>query len=153
MNLKKEVLVNMKKNECHYEIEKCFQADKHELPHVQEFVQDTLQKYGCSVKVIMQINLVVEELFVNIAYYAYPNGVGTCRVSVDYDGEKKVMITLEDHGIPFNPLEKEDPDITLPADKREIGGLGIFMIKQIMDQVEYQYEEQKNRLKLTKILS
>lgn len=140
------------RNKKDYEVEKSFKADNKELPHVQEFIQNTLQRYGCSDKIIMQINLVIEELFINIASYAYKNDEGTCKVIVDYDGEKQIMITLEDNGIPFNPLEKDDPDITLPAEKREVGGLGIFITKQIMDQVKYQYENQKNILKMTKIL-
>ena len=130
--------------------EKSFKANNQELSHVQEFVQKVLQRYGCNDKTIMQINLVIEEVFVNIASYAYQNDDGTCKVIVDYDGVKQVMITFEDNGIPFNPLEKENPDITLSAEKREVGGLGIFITKQIMDQVEYIYENQKNVLKMTK---
>lgn len=130
--------------------EKSFKANTQELPNVQEFVQNVLQNYGCSNKIIMQINLAIEELFVNIASYAYQNGDGNCRLIIDYDGEKNVMICLEDDGIQFNPLEKADPDITLSSGKSEIGGLGIFITKQIMDKVEYQYENQKNILKMTK---
>ena len=135
-----------------YVIEKSFKADKQELPHVQEFVQNVLQEYDCSEKTIMQINLVMEEVFVNVASYAYQNDNGDCKVIIKYDGKEKVIITLEDGGIPFNPLEKDDPDITLSAEKREVGGLGIFITKQIMDQVEYQYEDQKNILRMTKMI-
>lgn len=143
----------MRKKEDCFEEEKNFKAKNQELSQVQEFVQNALQKYGCNAKIIMQINLVIEELFVNIASYAYSNDEGTCKIKVHYDGEKVVMITIEDNGIPFNPLEKNDPDITLPAEKREIGGLGIFITKQIMDKVEYQYKNKKNILKMTKIVS
>ena len=142
----------MRKKEDFY-AEKIFKANNQELPHVQEFLQSMLQKYGCSEKIMMQIHLVIEELFVNIASYGYQNNNGTCNVIIDYDGEKTVVLTIEDNGIPFNPLEKVDPDITLPAEKREIGGLGIFITKKIMDQIEYQYENQKNRLKMTKVIS
>ena len=145
-------VIDKMKNKKGYEEEKCFKANNQELSRVQEFIQNILLRFGCNDKTIMQINLVVEEVFVNIANYAYQNDDGTCKVIVNYDGAKQVMITFEDNGIPFNPLEKEDPDITLSADKREVGGLGIFITKQIMDQVEYTYENQKNVLKITKIL-
>lgn len=144
--------IDKMKNREEYKKEKNFKANNQELPNVQEFIQNELQRYGCSNKIIMQMNLVMEELFINIASYAYQNDAGTCKVIVDYDGEKQVTIILEDNGIPFNPLEKDDPDITLSAEKREIGGLGIFITKQIMDDVEYQYENQKNILRMTKII-
>lgn len=147
-----EGISQMEKKEDFYE-EKIFKANNQELPHVQEFVQNMLRRYGCSSKIMMQINLVMEELFVNIASYAYQNGNGTCKVIVNYDGEKEVVIIIEDDGIPFNPLEKADPDITLSAQNREIGGLGIFITKKIMDQIEYQFANQKNRLKMKKIIS
>lgn len=147
-----EVKNKMRKKVSYYK-EKVFKAENQELSLVQEFVKNTLLEYGCNAKVIMQISLAMEELFVNIANYAYSNGEGICRVTIDYDGEKKVMITVEDSGIPFNPLEKDEPNITLSAEEREVGGLGIFITKKIMDQIEYQYENQKNKLKMTKIIS
>ena len=135
-----------------YKAEKTFKADSEKLHQVQEFMEDTLQKYGCSAKIMMQIDLVMEEVFMNIVHYAYPDSEGTCTVMVDFDGEKEVIITVEDSGIPFNPLEIDSPDITLPAEKREIGGLGIWITKQMMDKVEYRYEAGKNILKMVKLM-
>ena len=146
-----EMHYKKRKTEDSYEIENEFKADIKELPNVQSFIQNVLKKYECSPKMIMQVNLVVEEIFVNIAKYAYQEGKGSCKVITDYDGHKEIKIVFEDNGIPFNPLEREDPDVTLPAEEREIGGLGIFITKKIMNDVTYQYENNKNILLLKKI--
>ena len=99
------------------------------------------------------IGVAVEEIFVNIASYAYAPEKGSATVRVEVSEEPvSVTITFVDHGTPYDPLSKDDPDVTLPADAREIGGLGIFMTKQLMDDVAYEYQDGKNILTLKKNL-
>ena len=126
-------------------------ADVSKLPDVIAFVDDLLEKFACPMKAQMQIDIALEELFVNIAHYAYPDASGEAeiRAKVDLDS---VEITLIDSGIPYDPLKKPDPDVTLPADKRAIGGLGIFMTKKMMDDISYQYVDGKNILTVKKNL-
>ena len=101
----------------------------------------------------MQIGVAVEEIFVNIANYAYHPDKGTATVRVEVSGAPVcVTITFVDHGVPYDPLAKDDPDVTLSADAREIGGLGIFMTKRIMDDVAYEYKDGQNILTLKKNL-
>ena len=123
------------------------------LPRVLAFVDERLEKVACPMKAQMQIDVAVEEIFVNIASYAYApeKGKATVRVEVSED-PVTVTITFVDHGIPYDPLAREDPDITLPADERETGGLGIFMTKKFMDAVTYTYKDGQNILTLTKNL-
>ena len=99
---------------------------------------------------IHQIDLVVEEIFVNIASYAYDNEEGTCLLTVQNGQDGKVTLIFEDNGVRFNPLERQEPDITLPASERQIGGLGILITKKTMDDVSYRYENNKNILTITK---
>ncbi|MBQ6322926.1 MAG: ATP-binding protein [Lachnospiraceae bacterium] len=112
-----------------------------------------LEQAGCSLAEKMKIDLAVEEIFINIASYAYPkkNGEAVIRVSYSKD-PAQVCITFMDRGIPYNPLARDDPDVTLPAVKRQIGGLGIFLTKKTMDEVAYEYKDGHNILKLTKKL-
>jgi anti-sigma regulatory factor (Ser/Thr protein kinase) len=99
----------------------------------------------------MAICVAVEEIFVNIASYAYGEGAGEAVLSFGFDKEERLM-TLEvtDEGVPFNPLERDEPDITLSAADREIGGLGIFITRKTMDTVAYRFENGKNILTMTK---
>ena len=133
-------------------VEREFVAKVDELPNVISFVKSELEKFGFDMKIIMQFNLVVEELFVNIASYAYQTEEnGKCKVRLEYNQDKQeVILSFEDNGIKFNPLEKEDPDVNLPVEEREIGGLGILLVKKNMDNVEYKYEDNKNILILSK---
>ena len=101
-------------------------------------------------KAQMQIDIAVEEIFVNIASYAYESGDGKAVISVSTTDDNAVHITFTDMGIPYDPLAKEDPDITLSASERQIGGLGIFMTKKIMDEVKYEHRDGCNILKLVK---
>lgn len=130
-------------------MEKDFEASIDRLPEVLDFVEEEMNKAGCPMKVIMQVNIALEEIFVNVAHYAYPDGVGPARVGIEA-GDGKVKIRIEDSGIPFDPLERSDPDVTLSAEDRDIGGLGIFMVKQSMDEVTYSYENGKNVLTFVK---
>ena len=129
------------------------EADIGNLPQVQEFVESKLETAECPMKAMMQIGVAVEEIFSNIANYAYApdKGSATVRVEVSED-PVTVTITFLDHGVPYDPLAKEDPDITLSADEREVGGLGIFMTKKIMDDVIYEYRDGQNILTLKKNL-
>ena len=102
----------------------------------------------------MQINVAIDELFSNIVNYGYgqhKRGPVTLYVDVNSD-ERVINITFEDRGIPYNPLEKEDPDITLSAEERSIGGLGIFMVKKSMDKVEYEYVDGHNIFRMRKAI-
>ena len=117
------------------------------------FVDEHLEEAGCPMKAQMQIDLAVEEIFINIANYAYrPNkGNATIRVEVS-ENPLQVALTFVDRGVPYDPLARQDPDITLPAEQREIGGLGIFLVKQTMDDVTYEYKDGQNILTLKKSL-
>lgn len=133
-------------------VEKEFAAKVDELPNVMSFVESELEKFEFSFKIITQFNLVVEELFVNVANYAYKDSEdGKCKISIEYNQDKQeVTLVLEDNGIKFNPLEKEEPNTNLSAEERPIGGLGILLVKKNMDNIEYKYEDNKNILILSK---
>ncbi len=121
------------------------------LDQVLAFVDEKLEAGGCPMRTVMQINVAVEEIFVNISSYAYAPGSGEAVIGVSCDGEKReATVELRDSGVPFDPLAKPDPDVTLSAEEREIGGLGIFMVKKSMDSVEYAYRDGQNTLRLTK---
>lgn len=134
-------------------IEKTFPARRDQLETVQTFVTEQLKDYPCSSKVDFQLKVAVEEIFVNIASYAYRSGEGEAvvRCGVEYD-PLRISIQFLDRGTPFNPLLKEDADVTLSAEKRGIGGLGILMVKKTMDAVEYRYENGQNILTLRKTI-
>ena len=129
------------------------EANVENLPKVLTFVDDQLEMAECPMKAKIQIDIAVEEIFVNIAHYAYAPGTGDALIRVRISEEPaKVLIDFEDSGIPYNPLEKADPDVTLNVQEREIGGLGIFMVKKIVDEIRYEYADGKNRLTLGKLL-
>lgn len=121
------------------------------LPQVLAFVDGELEAADCPMKIQMQIDIAVEEIFVNIAHYAYSPEVGTATVRVEVMGEPPAVdITFIDGGVPYDPLAKADPDVTLSAEERQIGGLGIFMVKKSMDDVKYEYLDGHNILTLKK---
>ena len=127
------------------------EAEINNLQEVQSFVDERLEGTDCPPKSQMQIAVAVEEIFVNIASYAYAPNQGKAIVRVEVSGDPVcVTITFVDHGIPYDPLAREDPNISLPVDDREIGGLGIFMTKKLMDNVAYEYRDGKNILTLKK---
>lgn len=133
--------------------EQTFPATTEALNDAMAFVDETLEEAGCSMKVQMQIDIAVEEIFVNIAHYAYTPGTGDAVLRVELqENPRAVSITFEDRGVPYDPLAKEDPDVTLDAEERQIGGLGIFMVKKSMDEVKYRHEDGKNILTLVKCL-
>lgn len=125
-------------------------ADIGSLDTVTDFVNDRLKIYGCPDKTMMQIDVIIDELFGNIAYYAYPQEPGDVTVGVQVIQEKTLaaVITFTDHGIPYNPLEREDPDTSLSAQERKIGGLGIFIVKSSADDIFYEYAEGRNVLRV-----
>ena len=123
------------------------------LEVVQNFVSEELENQGCSMKVMMQIEIAVEEIYVNIVHYAYNPEVGEATIRCEVtDNPMQVIIQFLDSGMPFDPLAKEDADITLSAEERDIGGLGIFMVKQSMDEVNYEYIDGRNVLTIKKVL-
>ena len=125
--------------------EQIFDATQDQLEQVQRFVEQELEKYNCSSKVLFQLTVAVDEIFINIVHYAYNPQVGKTTVRCCVDGDPpQVTVQFLDNGKPFNPLAKEDADITLSAEERSIGGLGILMVKKSMDAVDYTYENGSN---------
>ena len=123
------------------------------LQQVLSFVDGQLEALDCPMKAQMQIDVAVEELFVNIASYAYQPGAGFATVRLETEQEPlTVAITFIDRGVPYDPLAKADPDVTLSAEEREIGGLGIYMVKKSMDGMAYQYKDGQNILTIRKKL-
>ena len=128
-----------------------FPANLDYLNDVLAFLEGFLKGRGASVKVTYALIVSLEELFVNVASYAYEGPGGEAEISLDFDEKMRTLIiVLKDSGIPFDPLAKEDPDITLSAEERSIGGLGIFMVKQTMDSIAYQRENDQNIVRMTK---
>ena len=118
---------------------------------VTEFVNEQLEALGCPMKAQIQIDIAIDELFGNIAHYAYNPDVGEATVCVEVTEEPlAVVITFIDKGVPYDPLAKADPNIALSAEEREIGGLGIFMVKKTMDEITYEYKDGQNILKIKK---
>lgn len=118
---------------------------------VTEFVNAQLELMDCPIKAQMQIDIAIDELFGNIAHYAYNPEVGSATVRVEVsEAPLAVIITFIDNGVPYDPLGKDDPDITLSAEEREIGGLGIYMVKKSMDEITYEYKDGQNILKIKK---
>lgn len=133
-------------------VERIFPAEPEQLEPVQRFVEEQIERYDCSARVRFQLDVAVEEIFINIAKYAYrPGQAGQAAVRCCVGGDPlQVTIQFQDQGVPFNPLAKEDADITLSARERQIGGLGILMVKKSMDAVRYSYEDGKNILTIQK---
>lgn len=133
-------------------VERIFPAQQDQLEQVQRFVEEQVEQYECPDKVKFQLAVAVEEIFVNIAHYAYhPEQAGTATIRCCVGGDPlQVTIQFLDNGKPFNPLAKEDADITLSAEERRIGGLGILMVKKSMDAVDYTYENGSNILTIKK---
>ena len=121
-------------------IEKVFPAKDAYLDEVTAFLEGELEENGCSPRMVMPFALSLEEMFINVAHYAYAPGEGDVKIGIACD-ETGVQVQLTDHGMPFDPLAREDPDITLSAQDRSVGGLGIYMVKQYMDEVHYEYRD------------
>ena len=120
---------------------------------VTDFVNEQLEALDCPMRAQMQIDIAIDELFGNIAHYAYNPDVGNATVRVEVTEEPlAVIITFIDGGVPYDPLKAADPDITLSAEERQIGGLGIYMVKKSMDEITYEYKDGKNILSIKKKL-
>ena len=117
------------------------------------FIDEQLEALDCPMRAQMQIDVAIDELFGNIARYAYGEAVGEATVRFDFDeANREAAITFSDRGVPFNPLERADPDVSRPAAEREVGGLGIFLVRKTMDGMEYRRENDANVLTIRKRL-
>ena len=120
---------------------------------VTNFVNEQLEALDCPMKAQVQIDIAIDELFGNIAHYAYNPEIGKATVRVEViEDPLAVVITFIDNGVPYDPLAKADPDTTLSAEEREIGGLGIYMVKKSMDDITYEYKDGQNILAIKKNL-
>ena len=155
-----ESRTGMKKEMAHYGAKNDYSAQKltveasmENLSEVTAFIDELLEQADCQVKTRMQIELAVEEIFVNIAHYAYAPEKGDATIHVELAEEpKEARITFIDRGKPYDPLQKTDPDVTLSAEERSVGGLGVFLIKKTMDDVQYVYRDGQNILTVRKTL-
>ena len=121
------------------------------LQTVINFATEKLEERDCSMKVVMQTELVVEEIFVNIANYAYHPEIGPATFCMEFEeNPNAVLMTFIDGGKPYNPLANDDPDTTLGIEERGIGGLGIFLVKKNVDELAYEYTDGKNILRMKK---
>ncbi len=127
------------------------EATTDNLQQVIDFATELLEAHDCPMKAVMQMELVIEEIFVNVSSYAYEPETGDVTICVEFaENPSAVEITFIDGGKPYNPLEKDDPDTTLGIDEREIGGLGIFLVKKNVDDISYEYADGKNILRVKK---
>ena len=127
------------------------EASIEDIPAVTEFLEGELEKLGCSMKTVMQMNVALDEIYSNIVKFAYGKGKGPATVTVtDRPDKGMVSVTFTDEGTPYNPLTQQDPDVTLSAEERGIGGLGIYIVKNTMDDLQYKYENDKNIFTITK---
>ena len=135
---------------------KIFEAADENLEAVNDFIHEQIKPFSCHSQTLFQIDLAVEEIFVNISHYAYSPDKGTvqidCSVEKTSDAPAKLTVSFTDSGKAFNPLEKPDPDITASVEEREIGGLGIFLTKKYTDTVFYVRKDNRNVLTFTKII-
>lgn len=127
------------------------EATTENVDTVIEFVNEQLEEYGCGMNAQMAIDVAIDELFANIAHYAYNPDTGYATVRVDVLKDPlSVEITFIDNGSQYDPLAREDPDTSLSIEDREIGGMGIFIVKKSMDAVNYEYKDGKNILTIKK---
>jgi sigma-B regulation protein RsbU (phosphoserine phosphatase) len=130
---------------------KIFPAKIEALTDVLAFTEQILEKHDCSMKLQTAICVAIEEVFVNVAHYAYGDNQGDVKFDIAFDKQsREITFRMADKCVPFNPLNKPEPDITLSAEEREIGGLGIFITKKTMDLVSYAYENGENVLTMVK---
>ena len=128
-------------------------AARENIPAVIDFVNRELESVGCPMKTEAQIDIAIDELYSNIANYGCDENSGEVTVLLETETDSRtVTITFVDNGRPFDPLSRPDPDVTLKARERKIGGLGIYMVKKSMDDVRYAYRDGKNILTIRKTL-
>ncbi len=129
------------------------EATVQNLQQVLDFVDGVLETMNCPMKLQMQMDVAVEELYVNVASYAYAPGTGNVTVRIEKLADPAAIeVTFIDSGVPFDPTAREDPDVHLSAEERKIGGLGIYMVKKSMDTMTYEYTDGKNILSISKNL-
>lgn len=129
-------------------------ASLENIEKVTAFVNEQLESLDCPIKAQMQIDIAIDELFGNIAHYAYDPETGPATIRVEVQEEPlSVVITFIDNGAPYDPLAREDPDTSLSAEERQIGGLGIYMVKKSMDEITYAYQSGHNILTIKKSLN
>ena len=129
-------------------------AEDERLDELNDLIEETLEPYDCPMKVLLQLQLVVEEIFVNIAHYAYAPNHGEAEITIGVCGENPVFtMVFSDSGSPFDPLAQKEADVTLSLEERAIGGLGIFLVKKYVDSASYAYENGRNVLTITRKLS
>ena len=132
--------------------EKTLDATLENITAITDFVNEQLELFGCPMKAQTQIDIAIDELFSNIARYAYHPNIGEATVRIEVrENPLSVTLSFIDGGTPFNPLEKADPDTTKNADEREAGGLGVYLVKKSMDDIFYEYKDGKNILTIKKI--
>ena len=133
--------------------EKTFPADTAALDDVLSFAEEQLEQAACPPALTMPLLVAIEEMFVNVAHYAYPDSSGSVQLAVSFEPDSRtVTFRLTDSGIPFDPLARPAPDLSLPAAERPIGGLGIYMMRKTMDDVQYERIGGQNILTMRKIL-
>ncbi len=126
-------------------------AKKESLDTVIDFLDEYLDSKNCDMKKKIQIQLSLEEIFINVANYAYEGETGKAKITLNCENGT-VSISVYDKGKEYNPLNIPDPDTTLSAEEREIGGLGIFLVRKNMDEVNYKYENSENVFTMKKKL-
>lgn len=132
-------------------LERTVPASVDQITGLVDFVNDTLEEAGCPMKAQMQIDVALDEVLANIANYAYGGGMGDMTVSLELiDEPRSIVIRFTDSGVPYDPLTAKEPDTTLSAEERPIGGLGIFLVRKTMDSLDYEYKDGKNILTATK---
>jgi anti-sigma regulatory factor (Ser/Thr protein kinase) len=125
-----------------------FEANIESVPAMMDFLDGFIK--NLPERMAYNMRLSCEEVLLNVVSYAYPDGGGQVDISWEDDTERRLLnVTFEDSGIPFNPLQKEEPDLSVPMRERKIGGLGIMMVRKLMDEVRYAYADGKNRLTIT----
>ena len=128
-------------------------AIREKLDEITESVNNALMEHGCSMRDVLRLDVVIDEIFANIAGYAYAPGTGDVTIRLSFENDPpKVTLTFIDSGKPFDPLKRDDPDTKLDAAHRQIGGLGIFVVKKTMDEVGYRYADGQNILTVAKYL-
>ena len=126
--------------------------DVQEVPQLATFVEEVCESHGVDMMTTMQLNLALEEAVVNVMTYGYPEGTkGYVDISVQSESDCLTFV-ISDSGQPFDPTTKGDVDTTLPAEQRSIGGLGIHLVKQLMDSIQYEYKDGHNTLTLKNII-
>lgn len=119
------------------------------LPQWMQFIATCAREQGMPSKRIREIELALEEVLVNVCRYAYPEDIGDVEVTCTVDAHQRFIIDIVDGGIPFDPLSLEAPDLTADLDSRQVGGLGVFLVRRLMDEVSYRREDDQNILQVT----